>query len=63
METETKLCRENIIDEVCTCGHLKSIHKPSDAGLRYGVVIEGHGSCECGCPQFTWKDFITHNGV
>lgn len=41
--------REKIIDEICTCKHLKSQH----AGLN------GHGSCnECDCKQFTWEKWV-----
>jgi len=44
--------REKIIDEMCTCGHLKSQH----AGH---ALIEGHGSCnECDCRKFTWEKWV-----
>lgn len=41
--------RQKIVDEICTCGHLKSAHK----GLN------GHGICTgCSCYQFTWAKWV-----
>ena len=38
-----------IVDELCTCGHLKSQH----------LGLNGHGRCTvCDCPQFTWSSFV-----
>ena len=40
---------EDIKDELCHCGALKSQHNG----------IDGHGSCtEMDCKKFTWKRFI-----
>lgn len=42
---------EKVVDERCTCGHLKSHH----AGLN------GHGACKevkCLCNQFTWSGWV-----
>ena len=40
---------DDIKDELCYCGALKSQHKG----------INGHGPCiETDCKQFTWKKFI-----
>lgn len=42
---------KKVKDEICDCGHLKSIH----AGLN------GHGACpvlECTCNQFTWGGWV-----
>lgn len=42
-----------ILDELCSCGHLRSSHGPGVAGAF------GHGSCETsGCPKFTWVRFV-----
>lgn len=44
-----------VVDELCTCGHLKSSHGSSVNGYA-----PGHGSCLiCGCQKFTWKKFLT----
>ena len=45
--------KEDIIDEMCQCGHLKSEHNTTI------VFAPGHGSCKnCECKQFTWKKII-----
>lgn len=42
---------ERIIDELCTCGHLKSAHGDT--------IVKGHGSCKlCDCSKFTFIDFV-----
>jgi hypothetical protein len=44
---------QKIVDEMCTCDHVKSRHDPRFAA--------GHGPCSvkgCGCHQFTWSRFI-----
>lgn len=44
-----KMNMEDILDELCYCGALKSEH----GGLN------GHGSCgRTDCKQYTWKQFI-----
>lgn len=54
-----KLNPEDIVDEICMCGHLKSMHRPSNEALAHDVLVLGHGPCrECDCPKFTWKDFV-----
>lgn len=47
------------IDEICTCGHLKAVHRG----------LQGHGACSiCSCGYFTWKAMLykevlaLHNG-
>ena len=42
-----------IYDEKCSCGHLRSSHHD-----RFAI---GHGNCgqtPCGCPQFTWAEWL-----
>jgi hypothetical protein len=44
-----------ITDEVCQCGHLRSLH---DDTVGYG-----HGSCtmhagSCQCTKFSWARFV-----
>ena len=44
---------EDVIDELCRCGHRRSEHMDT--------VAKGHGGClkpECGCVKFTWKSFV-----
>jgi len=42
---------KEIVDEMCQCGHLKSLH-----GSRF---VKGHGKCTvCNCEQFTWISFV-----
>ena len=48
----------NILDEYCTCGHLRSKH--------YDTVAFGHGRCAqplCECQKFSWNCFLTKEGV
>lgn len=48
-----RLTFDDIKDELCYCGALKSQHGKS----RFG--IPGHGSyTKTGCLKFTWKSFI-----
>lgn len=50
---------EDIQDEMCTCGHLKSEH----ADLVDGFIPDA-GECEqCDCVRFTWESFIFKEGV
>lgn len=43
--------KRNIIDEKCSCGHLRSQHADRFA--------KGHGPCNlCKCAQFTWVEFV-----
>jgi len=46
-----------VVDEMCTCGHKKSLH----AGAW---PFEGHGACTdvCTCQKFTWKFFLDKDG-
>lgn len=42
------------IDELCSCGHLKSAHGDT--------VSTGHGKCRvegCDCEKFTFIDWVT----
>ncbi|MHA2342905.1 MAG: hypothetical protein ACXADW_13595 [Candidatus Hodarchaeales archaeon] len=49
----------NFVDEMCTCGHLKSSHEDSVYGLA-----KGHDKCKlCDCEKFTWEKFITQDDV
>ena len=49
--TKGRINPDEILDELCECGHLKSKHKP--------FLTPGHGSCtQCDCRQFTWKEFV-----
>lgn len=45
------------IDELCSCGRLKSEHQPT---IWHGKAMsEGHGQCaESRCPKFTWVAFV-----
>lgn len=55
-----------IVDERCSCGHLKSEHGPSEVSKLKLVMppevlsaIKGHGKCtKCDCKKFTWVEFI-----
>jgi len=54
------MSKKTIIDEMCTCGHLKSQHNPTK--LKVLAEIEGHGKCTvCDCKKFTWKSFVYIN--
>jgi len=45
---------EQIVDEMCECGHLRSEHLPYRP-----AVAAGHGRCtECDCGKFTWACFV-----
>ena len=49
---------EDIVDEVCTCGHLKSHHCD-----RFG---QNHGACrstDCDCKQYTWRCFLFNDAL
>lgn len=50
MAEAQKVSAEDVIGEMCTCGHIKASH----AGLN------GHGYCEslCDCEQYTWDFFL-----
>lgn len=48
-----KLCPSGkiIVDEVCTCGHLRSEHSDT--------IAFGHGNCgHCFCQKYTWKALL-----
>ena len=62
-----KMEREDIKDETCSCGCLKSDHKPSVEQLRHIIrapvdvlkSLAGHGACtRCDCQKFTWTGFV-----
>ena len=41
----------HIIEEMCTCGHYRSLHAPHFSA--------GHGPCLiCNCPQFTFESYL-----
>lgn len=43
----------HIVDELCTCGHRKSEHAETPAG------VPNHGPCtKCECLKFTFADFV-----
>jgi len=65
-----KLKKEDVQDELCECGHLKSEHtwqQTNELGSKMrGAkgVSEGSGFClKCRCGQFTWKAFLLKNGT
>ena len=42
---------EHIIDELCSCGHLKSAHGDT--------ITKGHGECRvCDCSKFTFVSWV-----
>jgi hypothetical protein len=46
---------DDVVDEICQCGHRKSGHLASPFGAA------GHGAClkkRCKCAQFRWKAFV-----
>ena len=50
---------EKIVDELCICGHLMSVHDAADHGV---CAVSGHGACKCcECSKFTWARFITQD--
>ena len=52
IEQARKKLLDSIEDEMCTCGHLKSLH----TGLN-GRVIDG--ACTlCSCERFTWHSWV-----
>ena len=45
---------KRVVDEMCECGHRRSVHEDSLGGAALG-----HGACiNCDCPQFTWTGLI-----
>lgn len=45
------------INEMCSCGHLRTEHK--DNVYSKEVKAEGHGNCKkCDCKRFTWTGFV-----
>jgi len=53
----------NIVDELCSCGHFKSQHNPTSVDAKDGgymrTITSHHGDCMmCNCAKFTWKAFI-----
>ena len=57
---------EDIKDERCSCGHLKSEHYPSSyhiGGNLTPLKIGGHGRCsKCNCTKFTFTDWVGKDG-
>lgn len=55
MEIEGKF---KIVDEVCYCGHLQSMHV--EGGQEYGEKGQkGHGMCrQCLCHKYIWKYWV-----
>ena len=48
---QIKLIQQGAADEMCVCGHLKSLHKDT--------ISKGHGCCRiCKCVKFTFTDFV-----
>lgn len=51
---QIKLIQSGAADEMCACGHPKSLHNDT--------ISEGHGNCKIckirKCPKFTFVDFI-----
>ncbi len=48
---------KQVIDEKCSCKHLKSEHEDTVGGLAIG-----HGKCThsaCKCQKFTWVGWVT----
>lgn len=43
-----------ILDERCTCGHLRSEHALPGCGVR--ATTSNH--LECPCLRYTWKTFV-----
>lgn len=57
---EEKFDKSKIVDEKCSCGHLKSAHANTVKGPQRAME-PGHGYCKnekCKCSQFTWVDFV-----
>ena len=48
----TKAEELGIIDEKCSCGHLRSDHINSAFQIGHGFC------CVCGCKQFTWIGWV-----
>lgn len=52
-----------VVDEMCSCGHLKSHHGSLLHKLKNAMLREPNdGSCctgHCGCSQFTFERFVT----
>lgn len=48
---QIKMIQQGAADEMCNCGHLKSLHNDT--------IVEGHGNCKlCRCKRFTFVDFV-----
>ena len=46
------------IDEICTCGKLKSQHSPLVVDTGNAVFVEAGGGDGVNCSQFTWAGFV-----
>ena len=62
-----KMERDDIKDEMCSCGCLKSAHGPTTEELakifkaseEVLASLAGHGACtRCTCEKFTWTGFV-----
>jgi len=50
--------KEDIVDEMCICGHLQSSHAAAEH-LGGAIQVKGHGACRvCQCEKFTFARFI-----
>ena len=49
---------DDVVDEKCACGHLRSKHND-----LIPVIAVGKGDCkECKCKRFTWVSFVMKKG-
>lgn len=54
-----KLNFNDVVDEKCRCGHLKSEHTD-----LHPVYAKGKGACKkCECERFTWVSFVMKDGT
>ena len=50
---------DNVVDENCNCGHLRSDHRD-----LHPVFAKGKGACKkCKCERFTWISFVMKDGT
>lgn len=51
-----------VVDEMCTCGHLKSLHGSLLHKVKNVMIREpSDGNCcsgRCGCTQYTFQRFV-----
>lgn len=59
----SQILQDYVVDEMCSCGHLKSQHGSLTARSARGILRQPHdgGCCHgiCDCKRFTFVRYVT----